>query len=58
MTKDTVTEIVLNGVRWSSNILTELLSNFGRTMPPAARVKLHDAVVSLSECAEIIRRGE
>lgn len=42
-------EVVRNGVRWASNILAELLGNYGRKMDPRRRAQLGVAVASLGD---------
>jgi len=43
-------EIILNGCRWTSNILTELLGNYSTLLSPPARDALRKAISSLGDC--------
>jgi hypothetical protein len=48
-------EILLNGVRWANNIVTEVLSNHGQVLPPGARKSLMGATRLLGEVVDEIR---
>jgi len=39
--------IVTSGVRWSNNIITELLGNYGKHLPPEAREEIKNATLAL-----------
>ena len=45
---------VSNGVRWTSNILAELLGNYGTQISPAARDALKSAIKSLAEVSDYV----
>jgi len=49
MSPETRIEIVIHGVRWATNIMTELISNHSRIMPPKARDALSTAISALNE---------
>ena len=55
MDQETREEIVLHALRWTSNILVEVLSNHGNNLPPKSRSRLRDAVASLAETEREIR---
>jgi hypothetical protein len=50
-----ITEVVLNGLRWSSNIVVELLSNYGMSLPAPARKELMTATRALQGAMDEIR---
>ncbi len=50
--------VVEHAIRWSNNILTEVLSNHGRKLNPVAREHLKAAVCSLAEAFESIRKEQ
>lgn len=49
MTKNEEFEVIRAAVRWSNNILTEMLGNYGTSMPRDMRDKLRIAVSALSD---------
>jgi hypothetical protein len=55
MTHETRLEIVLHGIRWANNIITEVLSNHAHTLPRPARDALLTATRNLTVATEEIR---
>jgi hypothetical protein len=58
MTKETRSEIVQHAIRWTANMLVEVISNHGPIMPRQAREHLKTGVDSLHEALRVIREGE
>lgn len=50
-------EVVLHGIRWTNNILTEVVSNHAGALSPRARELLGTACTCLGEAADEIRFG-
>lgn len=48
-------EVVLHGIRWTNNILTEVVSNHAGALSPRARELLGTACTCLGEAADEIR---
>jgi hypothetical protein len=55
MDRETREEIVLHALRWTNNILVEVLGNYGPKLPPEARVRLRDAISAVNDTDTEIR---
>jgi hypothetical protein len=55
MDQETREEIVLHALRWTNNILVEVLMNYGPKLPPEARVRLRDAISAVNDTDTEIR---
>ena len=55
MNSETRQEIVLHGLRWSTNILVEILANHAANVDPKGRQSLSEAIHKLTEAAEYFR---
>ena len=49
------TQVILHGIRWANNILTEVLGNHADVLSEGARVLLKDAVQKLGEAQHEVR---
>jgi hypothetical protein len=52
MTRETRIEIVKHAVRWTTNILVEVLNNHSLIIPPQARLSIKAAVSSLGDASQ------
>ncbi len=50
--------VVDHAIRWTSNILTEVLGNHARFIRPSTRERLRDAVNALSEARSTIQQSD
>lgn len=55
MDKEIREEIVLHALRWTNNILVEVLCSRGLKLPPEARVRLRDAISAVNDTDTEIR---
>jgi hypothetical protein len=51
------TQVVLHGIRWANNILTEVVGNHTGVLSPKARERLRDTLTALHEAEHEIRHG-
>lgn len=58
MNTSTRITIVDHAIRWTSNILVEVLGNHGKAIPPSARDALRTAVEALSVASTELVSGE
>lgn len=50
-------DMVMAGIRWCSNILVELLGNYGHRMPPKARELMRQGTALLHEAQAELRKA-
>lgn len=53
MDRASIILIVDHAVRWSNNILTEVLGNYGKYLGDRKRRALSNAIAALSECTRM-----
>ncbi len=58
MSQQEICQVVSNGIRWSSNIVTELIGAYGAKVPEDVETGIRDAVRALSRTMEAARTWE
>lgn len=51
-------QVVLHGIRWANNILTEVAGNHASALPTGAREHLTKALSELHEAEDAVRYGK
>jgi hypothetical protein len=57
MTEETKVELILNAIRWVSNILVEILSNYG-SINQEGREHLRSAIASLHKAEDSYKEAK
>lgn len=55
---DTQAEIIRHGIRWASNIITELAGNYARRLPESTAAQLRVAIAALQVAEQEIANGK